>query len=170
MGGFFERLTKPSPEAQRLIDLQKQQLEQKGAAFREQITAARDASVARMNVEHQARIAPIQQQIDERKREMADMGRRALLGSHCSRIMVALLNPLTRALRKDGASDIRSAMRAIHDDIEQHIEAFKQQPTDEALTIFEHWAVERAGEESERVRSEFKAFRERLAADGITLG
>ena len=50
MGGFFERLTKPSPEAQRLIDLQKQQLEQKGAAFREQITAARDASVARMNV------------------------------------------------------------------------------------------------------------------------
>ncbi len=170
MGGLFERLTKLSPAAQQLVDLKKQQLEKEAEGIRKQIADHRDAQIARMNSEHQARMAPIEASIADRKREMADMAKSAMLGAQCSRLMVGLLGPLTDGLRRGGVPDMRGAMRGLHGEIEKQTDTFKQQPTNEVLQKFESWALERAGDGAEKVRSEFKAFRERRAADGIALG
>lgn len=168
--GFFEKFTRPSPETQRLVDLKKQQLEQEAAGIREQITAWRDTQIARANAEHAARVAPIEQHIEAGKREMADMGKRTMLGIQCSRLMVGLLGPLTDELRRSEVSDMRGAMRGLRDEIEKQADTLKQNPNDETLQEFEHWAIERAGEKAEKVLDEFKKFRERLVQDGIALG
>ena len=168
--GFFEKLTRPSPETQRVIDLKKQQLEQEAAGVRERITTWRDNEIARTNAEHAARMAPIEQRIEAGKREMADMGKKVMLGAQCSRLMVGLLGPLSDSLRRGETPDMRTAMRGLHDEIEKRTDAFKQNPNDETLQEFEHWAIEHAGEKAEKVQGEFKEFRERLVGDGIALG
>ncbi len=160
--GFFEKETRPSPG--------KQQLEQEAEGVRGQITTWRDKEIARAKEGHVARMAPTEERIEAGNREMVDMGQKAMLGLHCMQLMVDLLNPLTKALRRGGVPDMRTAMRALHDEIEQHTEAFKRQPTRESLEAFEAWATERAGAEAEAVRKGFDAFRQKLQKEGIDVG
>ena len=94
--GFFEKFTKPSPEAQQLIDLQKRQLAGQAEEIRGQIANSKDARIAALNAAHASRIAPIEAQIAARQSERLDLRKQVMLGSNCSMLTVGLLSPLGR--------------------------------------------------------------------------
>jgi len=169
--GLFERLGKLSPDAQRLVDLKKQQLEKEAAGIREQIITSRDAQIARMQTEHQARMAPIEASIEASKRESINNLQRAMLNSISMMLTMNLSSTLMRSIPRE-ETDMRNAMHAIRDQVQEKVDTLKTDLSQENLTGLEKWALERVGgdeQSAEAVKKAFANFTQKLQEAGIAL-
>ncbi len=167
--GFLDKFTKLSPEAQRLVDLKRQQLEKQAEGIREQIRASRDAQITRMQAEHRARIAPIEASIEASKRDSIHNLHKAMLTSMSMILSMNLSSALMRSIPRE-ETERRNAKHTIRDRVQEKVDALKTDFTEENLAELEKWALARVENDKqgiEVVKKAFADFAQKLQEGGI---
>lgn len=170
--GFLDKFTKLSPDAQRLVDLKTKKIKLEANAIGEQARTMRDRQIAEIQTESNARIAPIEQRMEERRRETLDHGRKTLLGMHCMSLEMGLSSTLFRAVAPEQMANRKGARNTIETEVNGKVNVLKNNPSRENLNDIEMWAQERVRgnqQTMEQVKGIFTDFAQKLRQDGIAL-
>lgn len=175
--GFFEKLTKKSPEYLEALRVQKEQIRAQGDAVIAQIHKDRDAQIEADRRRFAPKIAATEASIERSKQRSIDTLKGGLLTLACTSLMSNIYMPISAASRKSSdlsdAQAFMNARQAVRGEIEKRVEALKASPSAEAITGLQQWALEQVGGDErgvQQINAAFGGFAKTLKENEISLG
>ena len=168
----FPNPFRKSPELRKAIEAEQEQIRAAGDSILARIEADKQARIKALDEEHGKKMEVLEGQIADKRRELDDMRQHMLLDSIYSSLQFSLGGALTSALARSNVDDSRAAVTSVRNEIEERMAHMKKNLNAQAVSDMEEWALSKVegnirGEE--KISEAFAEFRRKLAEQSIPL-